>query len=142
MFVRKAGSDFAETSTTRGAIEAGHVADLFYHNIWAAKEGQTPDMTLTDVIDPMMLATFARRSTFGLQILTVSLLDMDGTVLWSSSPDPILDRLDDDSYAKVLSEGTYLSELRRGEAVTDSDGLERSADLVRTLFPLRDAPFV
>ena len=141
LFVRKTEGDFAEASATQGAMETSHVVQMFYQEIWAPKERQTPDITLNDVIDPVVLETFVQRSTFGLDILAIKLLDLEGNVLWSNPPKGATDTIrDTDSYVKVISQGTSSSKLRRGEVISDSSGADRRLDVVRTLYPIRDAP--
>ena len=47
---------------------------------------------------------------------------------------------DDSVYATVAEQGTYSAALLRSTPVTDVTGEKRVLDVVRTLFPLSDAP--
>ena len=141
LFVRKAEHDLAARSSAKGAVEAGHIVQVFYDGVWAARQEQDPDLTLRDVIEPAALDTFARRSTFGLGIIKLDVLDLDGSVLWSNNQSSMEKPAPDDSvYATVAEQDTYSAALLRSTPVTDVTGEKRVLDVVRTLFPLSDAP--
>ena len=122
-------------------MEASHIVQMFYFDIWATTREENPNLTFQEVIEPGTLEAFARRRTLGLNIVKLNLLDLDGKVLWSSVPSAIgKPTVDTDSHATVVSRGTSSSNLHRDEVVTESSGAERRLDVVRTFFPLRDAP--
>ena len=141
LFVREAEDNFADRSSTRGSVEASHIVQLFYFDIWAPNQQENPNLTLEEVIAPGILEAFGRRSTLGLSIVKLNLLDLDGNVLWSSVTGPIgKPTMDTDSHAAVVDRGTFTSNLLRDEVITDSRGVERRLDVVRTFYPIRDAP--
>ena len=139
LFVKAAERSFAETSAHSATMGAGHVAHLFYHGIWLPKQEQVGDPTLRDVVDPQALQAFAGQSTFGLNIVALSILGLDGSVLWSNTTGSVYND-DMGPFATVVHQGTPSSELRRDTILPGADGGERSMDVFRTLYPLRDVP--
>ena len=143
LFVKKAENDFAESSSTQGSITAGHVAHLFFNEVWAEARPQRVDLTLQDVINPISLEDFTRRSTFGLNIIKLNVIDLDGRVVWSSDPSTqIEDRANNKLYTTVFRRDVPSSELRRGQMFPDLAGQHQLHDVVHTVHPLRNAtPF-
>ena len=143
LFVKKAENDFAESSSTQGSIIAGHVAHLFFNEVWAQARPQKMDLALQDVINPTVLEDFTRRSTFGLNIIRLNVIDLEGRVVWSSDPTtPVGGKLNTELYTAVFRRDVPSSELRRGEIFADLGGQEQRRDVVHTVHPLRNAtPF-
>ena len=143
LFVQEAEDSFEERSTTRGAMEASHLVQLFYFDIWAPVQQAQPDITLQDTIEPETLEAFARRSTLGLNVEHLSILDLEGTALWSNHPQIIGARTRDiDSHSTAVNLGTFSSKLHINPVITRPDGTERRSDndIVMTFYPIRDAP--
>lgn len=137
LLVRRADKDFEDIRTTRGAAEAGYVAELFYHDILGPVQQQGATVLLADVIGAREMDAFTSRTTLGLDILSLTFMNVDGAILWSSdSRSNGMYQLDEELHATVVDQGTAAAALHR--RVADTSGEDRSVDLVRTLFPLRD----
>lgn len=140
LWVKRADHDFAVRSTAQGSAEAGYLANMFYSDVWSPD--QQPDATaaLANVVDTQAMETFAGRVMMGLNIRTLTLLNVDGSFLWSSGPNANQGYVPDDQlYATVISKGTSASSLQN-VVVADTAGQKHDMDLVRTLVPLRDTP--
>ena len=76
----------------------------------------------------------------GLNIVRFTLIDPDGTVVWSSDPGAIGTRSRDDPEFRVALAGGTSSSLHRAHTVTDIKGVSRPMDVVKTTVPLRETP--
>lgn len=141
LFVRRAETDFAVKSAERGAAETAHLAQILYFSIWAPAAEIRDDVTLRQAIDPEALTALARGTKFGLNMISVNILDLDGIALWSSDPYTLWERaLDMGPYETAAEFGVYTSSLQRDVVPPRTDDLRQSIDVVRTFYPLKDVP--
>jgi hypothetical protein len=140
LYVQSAEGRFAEQSENQSAVEAAHIAHIFYYTVWLPVHMDFPNLSFGDTVHPVMMDVFVRRSTFGLNVVKLSAWNLDGTMAWSSdsgqADGPVAVG---EWYDTVVNDGTPVSELMRDQQVTDLDGEERKLHVVRTYFPFRDA---
>lgn len=141
LFVRRAETDFATKSAERGAAETAHLAQILYFSVWAPAAENQSDVILRDAIDPDALTALARGTKFGLNMLSVNILDLDGIALWSSDPYTLWERaLDMGAYETAADYGVYTSVLQRDIVPPRTDDPRTSIDVVRAFYPLKDVP--
>ena len=140
LFVKRAEADFTREATERGGTEVAHLVQILFYSVWAPLIPQASGATLRSAIDPEALTEFARNTTFGLDIVDIKIIDTEGEVLWSSTPEPFELYRDDDAFLSAVSRGTFTSELRRGHPIKTPEGESRSVDAVRVFYPMRDVP--
>jgi signal transduction histidine kinase len=140
LFVKRAEADFTREAAERGGTEVAHLVQILFYSVWAPRISQEGGATLRSAIDPQALSEFARNTTFGLNIVDIKIIDTEGDVLWSSSPEPLKNFRDDEFFQTALSQGTYTSELERDYAVNTPEGQPRRMDAVRVFYPMRDVP--
>ena len=141
ILVARAERDFTERSTDRGRIEGGHIAQMFYQNIGAPKFQENPNRTLQDLIVPDVIGMFARRSTFGLNIVRMSFVDLQGQILWSSDSSLIGQSVvDTQGYITVASQGVASARLQKNLTIINMAGERRKGDLITTFYPIRNTP--
>ena len=139
LFVGSAERRSADQSADRSTVEAAHIAHIFYYTVWLPVHMDFPDLSFGETAHPKMMDVFARRSTFGLNVVGLNVWGLDGTLAWSSDPTSTDRRVAADWYDTVVNEGTPFSELLRDQQVTDLDGEQRRLHVVRTYYPFRDA---
>ena len=77
---------FSRQSADRSAMDAAHVAHIFYYTVWLPVHMEFPGLSFERTVHPTMMDVFARRSTYGLSIVKLNIWDLDGSLLWSSDP--------------------------------------------------------
>ena len=104
-----------------------------------AGQPQPVPNTMDFLASPAGLPSFYEMLVEGLVVPRLSLLALDGSVLWSSDPDvvgrvfPIAGLLD-----KAAVDGVA-SKFRRDKELTDSDGVRRRIDVMEMYLPIPDA---
>jgi signal transduction histidine kinase len=140
LFVRRAETDFLRESSERGGTEAAHLVQILFYSVWAPRISQDEGATLRSAIDPEALSEFARSTTFGLDIVDLKLIDLNGDVLWSNSPGPLESYSNDEAFRSSISRGVSTSEVRHGHTIRTPEGSQRQVDAVRVFHPIRDVP--
>ncbi len=142
LFVRRAEQEFATRSAEQSMMEAAHLANLFFHDVWAPQQQEGEDLNLRDVADPEVLRGFYGGSAHGLSLVALTVLKLDGTVLWTSGESANEPHASGDmgDFATVVHQGTPMARLLRDEVTMDTAGGKRRLDLVKTYHPLRDIP--
>jgi len=75
-----------------------------------------------------------------LNIVNLSLFDLDGRAVWSSDPGVLsVSEQDMPKYLKATA-GAISSELAQDRQIVDSEGVSRRVDVVETYLPLRETP--
>lgn len=87
VWVQRADHDFSERTTARGLVEAARISEMFYHSVWSPGQDRAADSVLADVADPDTMTSFKNSTVMGLDVTTFSLLEADGSLLWSSHTD-------------------------------------------------------
>ena len=140
LYVRSVERQAARQSEDQSAVEVAHIAHIFYYTVWLPVHLEFPDLSFEQTVHPRMMDVFARRSTFGLNVVKLNVWDLDGARLWSSDPSPSNSRAAAaDWYEPVVNNGTPVSELVRDQKLTDLDGEERKLHVIQTYYPVRDA---
>jgi signal transduction histidine kinase len=140
LFVKRAETNFIRDSAERGETEAAHLVQILFYSVWAPQISQDEGATLRSAIDPEALSEFARSTTFGLNIVDMKLIDIEGDVLWSSSPEPAENFSNDESFRISISRRLSTSEVRSGYTIRTPEGGQERIDAVRVFHPIRDVP--
>ena len=82
-------NDFIGRSEAQGATEVGHTLQMLYYNILAPQLENNPDLAIEDAVNPMMMGMFASRTTFGLNVVKISVFDPEGNVVYSTDPEGV-----------------------------------------------------
>ena len=131
LFVQFEERQTAHQREGQSATEAAYIAHIFYYTVWLPVHTEFPNLSFGETVHPQMMDVFARRSTYGLNIVKLNAWNLDGTPAWSSDPTQ--------ADSRVVYDGTLSSELVRDQQIRDLDGVERHLDVVRTYYPFRDA---
>lgn len=141
LFVRYAEASFIERSKSKGTDEAVHFSALFYHSVWIPALEQNPNAVNIQGIDPVLLEVFASRTTFGLNIVHLGYLNLQGATFYSTDRSAVGKFPPPGSPFWTSAErGLSISGVLRHQTATTSSGEERTLDLVETFSPLFDAP--
>ena len=89
LFVKRAEADFTREAAERGGTEVAYLVQILFYSVWAPRISQASGATFRSAIDPEALTEFARNTTFGLDIVDIKILDTEGDVLWSSTPEAL-----------------------------------------------------
>ena len=139
LFVQSVGHQSVLQIEDQSTVEVAHIAHIFYYTVWLPVHMEFPDLSFGETVHPQMMDVFARRSTYGLNVIKLTAWNLDGTLAWSSDPTQVNSRVIGDWYGTVVNSGTPLSELVRDQQVLDLDGKERELHVVRTYYPFSDA---
>ena len=138
LFVRVAGNEFSAGVEHRTEDEAAHFSALFFDSVWTPSTVYSTDAGIDDM-EPALLREFARKTAFGLNILWISVRDVDDQLIFTApaitndilqTPSVVLDH--------VVGQGVPYSEVRHRQPVALSDESPEQLDLVVTYAPLRD----
>ena len=102
-------------------------------------EQPTP-LTLEYLLGPRGLPDNHSMLIEGLNIVRFTLIDLDGTVVWSTDSGAIGTRTRKDPRISAALAGGTSSRLDRASNVTDIQGVTRRMDVVGTTMPLRETP--
>ena len=139
LFVQFARESFASELESQNKQEAVHFSAIFYSDVWLPSKERIPGSTLQD-IDPTLLEVFAQKTSFSLPIVQVSLLDINGTVLYSTDPSTVgASGAVPSGYQWTLQHYLPSSSLVRDQMLTATDGTNRQIDVTTTYSPLSDA---
>ena len=141
LFVWRAEKEFAARATAQSVSEAAHIAHMFYHHVLAPSQRDGEMLKLRDAADAEALEEFYAHNAYGLGIVVINVLKLDGGLLWSTMAGDVSETPSDmAAFATVVHQEIPVSELRRGELVAHSSGESRSLDVTRTYHPLKDIP--
>ena len=128
-FERSAVRAFNAGAQERGLADAEHMAHIFYYSVWAPVQDVRPGLTFQETVHPAMMDVFSTRSTFGLDISSLSLWSTDGETVWRGDPDADISSLAaEEWFQRLTADGTP-----RSISATVASG-----DVIRTFVPLRD----
>lgn len=139
LFVRLADANFTDRTQSRSVAEAAHFAALFYYSVWLSSPSEGSEGSLHSV-SPSSLETFAERTAFGLSIVQINFLDLDGTIVFSTDPGLIGTIPARETPPAVVHTGVPLASVERQQIVRDLAGALRGMDIVNTYVLLTDAP--
>ena len=139
LFVRLADANFTDRTQSRSVAEAAHFAALFYYSVWLSSPSEGSEGSLHSV-SPSSLETFAERTAFGLSIVQINFLDLDGTIVFSTDPGLIGTIPARETPPAVAHTGVPLASVERQQIVRDLAGALRSMDIVNTYVLLTGAP--
>ena len=134
----RAQSAFSERSTGQGSTEVSHTLQMFYYNMLAPQLEDNPGLTIEQAINPQMMGMFAKRTTFGLNVVRISVFDPQGNLAYSSDPEfVVIAESERDPFEQAV-QGIPSSTLASGTAVTDLAGERRELDAVQSYIAIRE----
>ena len=134
-------SRFVETAEESASRDAQHILQLFHWNIVSNLDQEVldkPQTMLMDAIKPK-LETFTRQTTFGLNITGITVFDLQGNVIHTTTEGTAITGMEQ-QLAHQAVQGELDSTLLRDREIIDLDGSRRILDVVRTVVPIRDTP--
>jgi len=131
-------SDFIGKSEAQGATEVGHTLQMFYYNILAPQLENNPDLAIEDAVNPMMMGMFAGRTTFGLNVVKISVFDPEGNVVYSTDPEGVSITASERDLFQQAVQGSPSSSLEGGTEITGLDGEKRELDAVQSFIAIRE----
>ncbi len=140
LFVRFSEASFRARVEDRSSEEAVHFAEMFHKTVWMPSLRDTPDGAIQD-INLSIVDAFAHDIAFGLSIVGVTIVDLDGVPVYSTDhnvagsgnlADPTL-------YQRVVRQGRPYSVLEQSQSITLPTGAQESLDVINTITPLVDA---
>ena len=131
--------NFIARSEAQSTTEASHILQMFYYNVIAPQLGNDRDLAIADVADPMMMRVFADRTTFGLNITSISIFDQEGNLTYSTDPEVARVGESEMDLFRQAVQGTPSANLATGTEITGLDGERRELDVVRSYVAITDA---
>lgn len=138
VLTRTEQGDFIGRSEEQGATEVGHTLQMFYYNILAPQLENNPDLAIEDAVNPMMMTMFAGRTTFGLNVVKISVINPEGNVVFSTDPESVSMTLAERDLFQQATQGTPTSSLEGGTEITGLDGEMRELDAVTSFIAIRE----